>query len=249
VYEPWQKHFDVTCYPSVEGLSVFYQDVTAQNEREEKLLKMGVELVNFRNALNNSAIVSITDLRGKIIYANKRFLEITKYSATELIGQDHKKINSGHHPKGFWKSMYEGVSKGNSWRAEVKNKAKDGSYYWVDTIINPMHNQKGEIYQYMSVRYLITDWKDLEAQRGKLQKNLESYAFQTSHKLRGALARLLGLLNILKEGMAGNDPRELAMIHQMLLDSGGEVDEVIKKMNDALSQDATELMIDIRSHK
>jgi len=115
------------------------------------------------NALDQSAIVSITDIKGKIIKANKIFCEISGYNEEELLGQYHNITNSNYHTPEFWKNMWKTVRQGNTWRAEVKNKTKDGSTYWVDTVVNPIRDENGEIYQFLSIRYLITDRKKIEA--------------------------------------------------------------------------------------
>jgi len=127
-------------------------------------------LLAYQAAVNESAIVSIADLDGKIIYINDKFKEISKYSAEELLGRTHRIINSGHHPSQFFKEMWETIRQGKHWRGEIKNRAKDGSCYWVDTVIAPVRDRDGKIFQYLSVRNLISLQKEHEENLVKMQK-------------------------------------------------------------------------------
>ncbi|WP_017727912.1 sensor domain-containing protein [Halalkalibacterium ligniniphilum] len=145
------------------------------NEKLEDILK---ELADVKYALDQSSIVAITDQRGIILYANEQFCKISKYSLDDLLGQDHRLLNSGYHSREFFKNMWATIGTGNIWRGEVRNRAKDGSFYWVDTTIVPFLNEQGKPYQYVSIRNDITLRKQMEEE---LKRSEEKYRLITEN--------------------------------------------------------------------
>jgi diguanylate cyclase (GGDEF)-like protein/PAS domain S-box-containing protein len=125
-------------------------------ERTAELSYLNHELQFHKFAIDQHAIVAITDVRGRITYANDQFCRLSGYAREELIGQDHRIVNSGLHPRGFFAAMYREITAGRVWQGEIRNKAKDGSYYWVDATIVPFRDAGGEITQYVSIRIDIT---------------------------------------------------------------------------------------------
>lgn len=148
-------------FGKVLGVFAAARDVTKQKRIEANLEKSLKEISGYKYALEESSIVAITDKNGIINFANDNFCKISKYSREELLGNDHRLVNSGYHPKSFIKELWDTISSGNIWRGEIKNKAKDGTKYWVDTTIVPFTDDEGAVYQYVAIRTDITAKKVL----------------------------------------------------------------------------------------
>jgi PAS domain S-box-containing protein len=162
------------------------------------------ELEQIRFALDQSAIVATTDVPGRIKYVNDKFCEISKYSRDELIGQDHRILNSGHHSKDFIRALWRTIAQGGVWRGELRNRAKDGSLYWVDTTIVPFLDESGKPWQYMAIRYDITERKRHEQKlfEQAALTSLGEMAAVVAHEVRNPLAGIRSGIQILSSQFA-----------------------------------------------
>ncbi|MCC5943842.1 MAG: PAS domain S-box protein [Bernardetiaceae bacterium] len=146
---------------SQETLEMAYKRL---QDSEQHLQELYAEQKGLEEALNQSLIVATTDLRGHVINANDKFCKISKYTREELIGKNHNVVNSGLHDKEFWKTFWRTIARGNIWRGEIRNQAKDGSYYWTDTTVVAIKNDKGRPMRYLSLRIDITEKKKFQEQ-------------------------------------------------------------------------------------
>ena len=178
------------------------------------------ELADIKFALDQSTIVAITDQRGIINYVNDEFCRISKYSRGELLGQDHRIINSGFHPKEFIRDLWTTIASGNVWKGELCNRAKDATIYWVDTTIVPFLNAEGKPYQYVAIRHDITQRKLAEEQvlqqAAELQRAAQlsfvgELAAGLAHEIKNPLAGIQGAVDILIRRRDKNDPEREAL--------------------------------------
>lgn len=181
---------------------------------EQKLKKAQKEAEDLKFALDQSSIVAITDPAGKIFYCNDKFCEISRYPREELLGQNHRILNSKFHPQGFFVDMWKTISAGKVWKGEIKNRAKDGSYYWVFTTIIPFLDDAGKPFQYLAIRTDITEQKmiqgQLEHERAALLNSeklasLGEVAAGIAHELGNPIAIIRGRMELLEMQLSRSD--------------------------------------------
>ncbi len=166
---------------------------------ELELRKTQKEVNAYKYALDSSSIVAITDKAGIITYVNQNFCNISQYSAAELVGKTHSIVNSGYHSKDFFANMWRTIANGNIWRGEIRNRAKDGTCYWVDTTIVPFIDDNGKPYQYLSIRNDITSRKKTEHELSLLTTNLELKVAERTAQLTSAQKELENLFDRVSE--------------------------------------------------
>src|SRR6476620_10610180 len=188
-------------------------------------------LDEMRYALDQAAIVAITDQRGVITYVNDQFCAISRFSREELLGQDHRIVNSGHHPKEFIRNLWRTIANGRVWRGELRNRAKDGSFYWVDTTIVPFVDGRGKPRQYLSIRSDITARKEAEAQIREQAALLQprQLTAMVAHEVRNPLTGLRASLEILN-GRFPSASMERDVVRTMIR----RIDGLNGKVNDLL---------------
>jgi len=237
----------------VKSLTTIF-DITERKKAEKKLQDSFKEISDYKFALDESAIVTITDQKGIIKYVNDNFCRISKYAREDAIGQDHRIINSVYHSKDFIRDLWTTISNGKLWKGEIKNKAKDGTYYWLDTTIVPFLNNQQKPIQYISIRFDITLQKQqqeiLKAQSEELKVQQEELQ-ETNAELEAQSQNLQASEEELKaqqeELMQTN--QELEMKSQLLKDknhSVNEKNEELESISSLLQLKAEELALSCR---
>jgi PAS domain S-box-containing protein len=188
-------------------------DLALAKDRAEGALR---ETEALRSTVDHHSIVSVADVKGRIIEVNDALCRISGYAREELLGQDHRIFNSGHHPKSFWVQMWRTIAGGQAWREEVCNRAKNGSLYWVDSIIAPFKGADGSIEKYISLRTDITERKradqELVGARDAAQaanRAKSEFLANMSHEIRTPMTAILGYAALLMEDpvLADNPPK------------------------------------------
>jgi len=192
---------------------------------EAQLHDVVKQLENQKFAMDQHAIVSIADIRGNITYANDKFCQLSGYTLDELVGQNHRVVKSDEHDHAFYRDLWKTISGGNTWRGEVKNRAKDGTYYWVDATIVPFKDEQGKITQYVAVRTDITAMKDNDqelrasADRATLLQKVGSIS-ESTREFEAAIQKTLDLTCEVLQWQIGHCYRRSSESNSLLVPSG-----------------------------
>lgn len=221
------------------------EELKSSNEQLHTLLEKldvtvkekSAELQAHIDTININLYSAATDSNGVILKVNKPLAHISGYSEEELIGKNLGILNSGLHSPSFFKELYSTIQSGRSWRGEIQNKAKNGYLFWVDMVIMPVKQWNDEVAYFLCLALPITDRKNAEEVHRKNSAIFESIAHETSHRVRGPMARVLGLLNLIESN--GIKPEELGWIIERLKENIVDLDAATSDLTTTVNQHAT----------
>lgn len=184
------------------------KQLKAESARTKEQIRVHLE---FREAVNLLALVSITDIQGNITYVNDKFCTIAGYTREELMGKNHRLIKSGYHDKQFFKQLWSNISQGKNWQGEVRNRKKNGQSYWVAASVIPLYDKDGNLSQYLSIRQEITALKENEIRLQESQLALDAsnemiFFTDTKGYIQYANPALLKFTGWKKEELLGKSP-------------------------------------------
>ena len=184
-------------YPHQHNLYNMYQ----------KIKNIDVSIKTLLKGVDEMALICTTDTKGNMIDINKNFIEASMFSKDELLGKTHRVVNSGYHDKKFFRNMWKTIGSGKIWRGHIRNKKKNGQYFWIDSMILPIPGKSGKPEQYVGICFEITDRKEFEERIIFMNKKLsqmyfmqESIIFSMSHDIKGPLSSIEGVINHFEKG-------------------------------------------------
>jgi PAS domain S-box-containing protein len=201
----------------VNGFTSIRTDITQQKEDIDNLAIAKQQAESAKFALDQHSLVSIADVEGNILYVNDKFVEISGYQESELLGKKHSVLNSNNQPKAYWQKMHETVLAGNTWHDEVRNRAKNGDYYWVDTTIVPNFDSNKQVNGFTSIRTDITQQKKDIDNLAIAKKQAESateaktqFLATMSHEIRTPMNGVIGMTNLLLDTQLNKEQHNFA---------------------------------------
>ncbi|WP_228548294.1 EAL domain-containing protein [Sporosarcina obsidiansis] len=226
-------------------------DVTDSELVSREFAKTRTDLENFKQALDEAAVVAITNPQGIITYVNDHFCKLSKYSREELIGKTHRVVNSGVHPKSFFKEMWQTIQQGKVWRGDIQNRSKDGQDYWVNTTIIPFVDKKGIPFQYISIRQDITARKETEKSLeialkndfSTTVKNLENAIFKYSFDKNKQIN-----ITLLEGKITEKIGVNLNTLNQMVYDKNINISNVRRRLLEGLLGRSSQFEIEYQSY-
>ena len=207
-------------------------DLEARTRAERTLRETTSYLDVYRKIVDHHAIVAETDLKGTIVAVNDAFCRISGYSREELIGQNHRLLNSGVHSREMWGEMYKSVANGGFWHGEICNRDKSGQLYWVDTTIAPLYSDTGKIRGYFAIRSNITSLKAAQAQAEAASLTKSEFLANMSHEIRTPMTAILGYADLLAEYL--KDERAAKHIRDYIDTIKRNGDHLLSIINDIL---------------
>ena len=226
--------FGACVYPFVVAIQL-NQSQFDKNTFEKAFRASMQETKQYKEALDASSLVDITDAKGTIISVNDKFCETSNYERNELIGKTHQIINSGHHSKEFFADLWGQIKKGEIWAGGIKNRTKEGIFYWVHTAIIPFKNELGEIYQFLTIRQDITKHTLLSTQYESLKaknKEIEQFTFIASHDLQEPLRTVRSMIDILQEEYSLELDEDALMSLNFMTEATDRMSSLIKGLLD-----------------
>ncbi|MDH4261989.1 MAG: PAS domain S-box protein [Spirochaetia bacterium] len=249
-----ERYIEMYIYPflnesgEIEQLLEIITDITSRKKIEQRLKNTLKELRDIREALDEHAIVSITDPHGLITYVNDKFVKVSGYTREELIGKNHRIIKSSEHSNEFYKEMWDTLLDGRIWQGEVKNRCKDGSFYWVSSTVVPFLDENNEPYQFVSIRTEITEQKEIaeqlkdakeEAERASRAKS--TFLANMSHEIRTPLNAVIGMAELAMTTQL--TPVQAKYLH-LIQSSGENLLNIINEILDFSKIEADKLVVE-----
>lgn len=233
---------------NILGFRGSIKDITERKTYEKELQDTLKEISDYKYAMDESSIIVITDQKGIINHVNDNFCAISKFSRDEVIGQDHRIINSSFHSKDFFHDLWTTIANGKIWNGEIRNKAKDGSFYWVDTVIVPFLNKNGKPYQYVTIRRDITEQKKLRDDLVEAKESADianraksEFLANMSHEIRTPMNAVIGFSELLYNTIENEKQRSQI---KSIYNSGKNLLKIISDILDLSKIEAGKLTIE-----